>query len=250
LGDFVKAMLVVSTNLAVAPHSSTKIRLSRLRLAKGYELAVGGLGCGWFLILALLVVRRIYTHAVGMNIVGVSPIRWSGLLSSVCALLFYLALSWLMLIRRSAVARSNSIMPSVVAFIGAYLPWTLVLFAPQVAATPRQDLTSAALLLVGSALMVVVIFHLGRSFSVVPQARGLVRGGQYSFVRHPLYLAEEIALLGILLQVYSLATLTLFLAHGALQVIRIFYEETLLRRTFPNYEDYTRSTARLIPYVW
>jgi protein-S-isoprenylcysteine O-methyltransferase Ste14 len=217
----VKAMLVVSTNLAVAPHSSTKIRLSRLRLAKGYELAVGGLGCGWFLILALLVVRRIYTHAVGMNIVGVSPIRWSGLLSSVCALLFYLALSWLMLIRRSAVARSKSIMPSVVAFIGAYLPWTLVLFAPQVA-TPRQDLTSAALLLVGSALMVVVIFHLGRSFSVVPQARGLVRGGPYSFVRHPLYLAEEIALLGILLQFYSLATLTLFLAHGALQGKRSF----------------------------
>jgi protein-S-isoprenylcysteine O-methyltransferase Ste14 len=59
--------------------------------------------------------------------------------------------------------------------------------------------------------MVVVIFHLGRSFSVVPQARGLVRGGPYSFVRHPLYLAEEIALLGILLQFYSLATLTLFL---------------------------------------
>jgi hypothetical protein len=28
----------------------------------------------------------------------------------------------------------------------------------------------------------------------------------------------------------------LFLVHGALQVWRIFYEESLLRRTFPDYE--------------
>ena len=52
--------------------------------------------------------------------------------------------------------------------------------------------------------MIVVIFHLGRSFSIVPQARTLVRTGPYKFVRNPLYLAEEVALLGTLLQFYSL----------------------------------------------
>jgi protein-S-isoprenylcysteine O-methyltransferase Ste14 len=77
-----------------------------------------------------------------------------------------------------------------------------------------------------------------------------VRTGPYAVVRHPLYLAEEVALLGTLLQFYSFATLVLLLAHGALQVCRIFYEETLLRHTFAAYEDYARSTSRLIPYVW
>jgi protein-S-isoprenylcysteine O-methyltransferase Ste14 len=98
--------------------------------------------------------------------------------------------------------------------------------------------------------MVVVIYHLGRSFSIVPQVRGLVRTGPYSVVRHPLYLAEEVALVGTLLQVYSLVTSALFLAHGALQVRRIFYEENLLRRSFPGYDDYAKTTSRLIPYVW
>ena len=98
--------------------------------------------------------------------------------------------------------------------------------------------------------MVVAIFHLGRSFSIVPQARNLVRTGPYAVVRNPLYLAEEIAILGALLQYYSAVTLLLFLAHGVLQVGRIFYEENLLRRSFPSLFRLCASTSRLIPYVW
>ena len=98
--------------------------------------------------------------------------------------------------------------------------------------------------------MVFVVFHLGRSFSIVPQARTLVRTGPYKFVRNPLYLAEEVAMLGILLQFYSPATLAVFLLHGAVQVRRIFYEENLLRLTLPDYACYAASTSRLIPYIW
>jgi protein-S-isoprenylcysteine O-methyltransferase Ste14 len=89
--------------------------------------------------------------------------------------------------------------------------------------------------------MVVVICHLGRSFSIVPQARRLVREGPYAVVRHPLYLAEEVALLGTLLQFYSVTGLVLVLVHGVLQVRRILYEEDLLSRTFPDYEVYAKS---------
>ena len=48
-----------------------------------------------------------------------------------------------------------------------------------------------------------VIAYLGKSFSIIPQARRLVREGPYSVVRHPLYLAEEVALLSCLLRFFS-----------------------------------------------
>jgi protein-S-isoprenylcysteine O-methyltransferase Ste14 len=105
-------------------------------------------------------------------------------------------------------------------------------------------------MVIGTLGAVIVIFHLGKSFSVVPQARRLVRMGPYSVVRHPMYLAEEVALLGCLLRFFSPQTLALFLAHCALQIARILFEEKLLRRAFPDYREYARSTSRLIPYVW
>ena len=72
----------------------------------------------------------------------------------------------------------------------------------------------------------------------------------YSVVRHPLYLAEELALLSCLLRFFSPVTLALFLVHGALQIARMIFEENLLRSAFPDYDEYARSTSRLIPHVW
>jgi Flp pilus assembly pilin Flp len=54
-----------------------------------------------------------------------------------------------------------------------------------------------------------------------------------------LYLAEEVAILGTLLQYYSPLTL----AHCVLQIGRIFYEENLLRHCFADYADYAQSTS-------
>jgi protein-S-isoprenylcysteine O-methyltransferase Ste14 len=140
-------------------------------------------------------------------------------------------------------------LPSFIAFAGTYLPWAIVFVAPA-SASASHSLVSALFLLVGTGLMVVVISHLGRAFSIVPQARTLVRSGPYAVVRNPLYLAEEIAVLGTVLQFFSVVTLMLFIVHCALQVGRIFYEEDLLRRNLPEYDSYARSTSRLIPHVW
>ena len=64
------------------------------------------------------------------------------------------------------------------------------------------------------------------------------------------FLIPSFAILGALLQYYSTVTLILFLAHLVLQVRRIFYEENLLKHTFADYEDYAKTTFRLVPYVW
>jgi protein-S-isoprenylcysteine O-methyltransferase Ste14 len=104
--------------------------------------------------------------------------------------------------------------------------------------------------LIGMTMVLVTIRHLGRSFSLVPQARSVVQTGPYRWIKHPLYLAEEIAILGVVLQDLTLVTLIVLVLHIGVQVCRILYEEDLLRRNFPEYSSYEASRWRVIPYVW
>lgn len=216
---------------------------------EGYDVALRLLGSGWFLLLALVFTRKAIGLAAGTNIVNFRPLEWSELASSICLIFFYLSLWWLMLIRPAPTARTSGVLPSLIAFAGGYLPWTIPMLAPA-STSANQNFLSAALVSIGATLMVVAIAHLGRSFSIVPQARSLVRTGPYAVVRNPLYLAEEIAILGVLLQHFGPVTLLIFLIHGGLQVRRVLYEEELLRHVFTDYRDYATTTSRMIPYVW
>ena len=136
-----------------------------------------------------------------------------------------------------------------VAFVGGYLPWSIPLIG-HARHSELLNLFSAVCLVVGGVLMLITLAHLGRSFSLVPQARRVVSAGPYRWIRHPLYLSEEIAIMGIALQYLSLLVVLVLAAHVAIQIRRILYEEELLRRTLPEYADYERSRWRLIAVVW
>jgi protein-S-isoprenylcysteine O-methyltransferase Ste14 len=99
-------------------------------------------------------------------------------------------------------------------------------------------------------MMLVTIRHLGRAFSLVPQARSVVQTGPYRWIKHPLYLSEEFVILGVVLQHLSPVTVIVLVLHIGVQVCRILYEEDLLRRNLPEYSSYEASRWRLIPYVW
>jgi protein-S-isoprenylcysteine O-methyltransferase Ste14 len=230
----------------VAPRRSL---VSRIRASPGYDTVARHLGCGWFGLLASLETLRVFAHLKTIGITGFAPLDWAGLLVCICLALIYLAFSWAILHRAPPVARTEGILPSLTAFAGTYLPWSFVLFASDQDPSGQNSI-SVVFLLIGSVAAVVVIFYLAKSFSIVPQAHRLIREGPYSLVRNPLYLAEEVALLGFLLRFYSPMTLALFLAHGALQIGRMLFEENLLRQSFTDYDDYARSTPRLIPFVW
>jgi protein-S-isoprenylcysteine O-methyltransferase Ste14 len=82
------------------------------------------------------------------------------------------------------------------------------------------------------------------------ETRQLVITGPYRFVRHPLYLAEEIATVGVFIEFASIYTGVLLAVQFAFQLRRMQKEEAVLTAKFPDYTIHSQTTARLIPGVY
>ena len=204
-----------------------------------YERMMQLFGGMWFMLLALGVAIKI-----GASLTD----PWPSLLSSFCLAIFYTLLTVLIMTRPPAKAQAAGLLPRIAAFVGSYMPWTISFFGKTDQALP--NLLSTACVLIGIIMMLVTIRHLGRAFSLVPQARSVVQTGPYRWIKHPLYLSEEIVILGVVLQYLTPVTVILLILHIGVQVCRILYEEDLLRRNCPEYSSYEASRWRLIPYVW
>ncbi|MFH1603766.1 MAG: isoprenylcysteine carboxylmethyltransferase family protein [Pseudomonadota bacterium] len=139
--------------------------------------------------------------------------------------------------------------PKMVALVGMLL-WLLLLLTPKAAHAVQWDSLSTLLILAGAIASALVVFELGRSLSVMPEARKLVTSGLYRRIRHPLYLAEAIVVLGIFLQFRSWQGLIILVVHFYFQIRRMDYEEGILGKSFPEYAEYKERTSRLIPGVY
>jgi len=95
-------------------------------------------------------------------------------------------------------------------------------------------------------LVIWSLLTLGSRFSIAPADRGLVTGGPYRFVRHPMYLGELLLRLAICAgnPTQLLVWLPLMLV---LQIIRAMREE----RIISGYPDYTQTVRwRLVPFIF
>lgn len=167
----------------------------------------------------------------------------------VASMLFLALIAGFTVARRRPVRRAVGFWPRFAALAGLLVLYSLMLL-PRATAERSWDAASLGLLLFGQFFCVVALLQLGRSLSVMPEARRLVTAGLYSKIRHPLYLAEAIATLGVLLQFRSLEALLLVAAQFGLQVWRMREEEIVLEAAFPDYAAYRGRTARLIPGVY
>jgi protein-S-isoprenylcysteine O-methyltransferase Ste14 len=162
---------------------------------------------------------------------------------------FLLLMAAAVILRTRPSAKASGLEPRVSALVGTFLMYSIALF-PRHELSLSQEMISTALTMIGSIGAVIALSQLGRSFSLMAETRKLVTAGPYRFVRHPLYLAEEIAILGVVMQFASVWTALLLGAHIAVQLRRMHNEELVLAASFPEYAGYRQTTARLIPGIY
>jgi protein-S-isoprenylcysteine O-methyltransferase Ste14 len=152
-------------------------------------------------------------------------------------------------IKRTAPVRSAiGFEPRLSALVGAFLAVGLVALAPTDLGTGLR-VTSLILIMAGSVMSTCALLWLGPAFSVTAQARCLVVTGPYAIVRHPLYLCEEISVLGIALAHLSIAAVLIVLVQWMFQLRRMTNEENVIDATFPEYAAYAAKTPKIIPHV-
>jgi len=169
---------------------------------------------------------------------------------SKCSIICFLGLmSILFLIRLEPIEKARGIVPRIMAIAGTFFI-SLVTFFPRANLTMVQTVIASSICLLGTAMSIFVLTHLGRSYSLMAEARRLVTTGPYGIIRHPLYVMEELAAFAVLIQFLSFSTVLIFLVHALIQFQRMKNEEAVLEKAFPEYQAYKLSTARLIPRVY
>lgn len=154
----------------------------------------------------------------------------------------------LVCLRRLPIGKAAGLWPRFWGFVGANFGYA-VLLLPRVSLGPVAAGLSTMLVVIGTAGSIVTLLWLGRAFAILPQARVLVTTGPYAYIRHPLYLFEQLAVLGVALQYRQPWALVLFALSFAIQFPRMHYEEDIMGQTFAGYDAYARVTPRLIPFA-
>ncbi|MBB6092609.1 protein-S-isoprenylcysteine O-methyltransferase [Povalibacter uvarum] len=138
--------------------------------------------------------------------------------------------------------------------LGATLLWK---FLPQAQVPMTQALyvTGLAIFAFGLLLRWFSIIYLGRYFTVdvaVARDHKVIDTGPYRYVRHPSYTGVLVAFFGLGICVGNVASLIVMMSAVTFVFLRrIDIEEQVLKASLGEaYEDYTRRTWRLIPFVY
>lgn len=125
-----------------------------------------------------------------------------------------------------------------------------VLLVRPTTTTIAPEFIGVALQLAGTVFEIYAKVFLGRSFGIVAADRGIVVGGPYRIVRHPIYLGYFITHVGFLLTNWSPRNIALYMIIYFFQISRILAEERILRED-ESYRAYCqRVRFRLIPGVF
>ena len=170
--------------------------------------------------------------------------RASGSLQSFGVLAINTLFLALFLTRRPANAETASAPLWLLGFAGTALP---LLLRPAMAVSEAS--LGVIIELCGLAMLAAALLSLRRSFAIVPGNRGIRAGGMYRLVRHPVYLSELTALLGLVIANPTALNALIWVCECGLQLARARAEERFLAAD-PRYAIYrARVRHRLIPWV-
>jgi protein-S-isoprenylcysteine O-methyltransferase Ste14 len=233
------------------PADEARVSSAPMQSAKIYDLLACSPLLVWYGICLMRQVPDLAHEAANLLL----PQSQTGLLPAIdvlaklSVLMFAAVLIFMLVARRPAAAKSRGIFPRVTAFFGAYLG-VGILTLPHHPLNWEFNVLSTALILGGMSFALWGLLWLGRSISIMSEARRLVVGGPYSVVRHPLYLGEQMALVGVVLQYISPFALALVGLQFVFQLYRMGFEEEILTENFPEYAEYMKRTPRLIPGIY
>ncbi len=196
--------------------------------------------------------------ASGVPLYGAAQIAWLwGIKAAVWSVevLIYIGYVLAYLTRARAVAAAEGFketaFPVIVAglpLLIAVAPFNLPLWLPYASRWHMPFfLMIMGLIVAGGLINVIGLLTLRRSFTIMTEARGLVTGGIFRLVRHPLYLGHFIMFAGSLFLRMHVYTVALYFLFWIGQTYRAANEERKLARAFPQYEAYRRATGMFFP---
>lgn len=122
------------------------------------------------------------------------------------------------------------------------------------AGTEQLRYWGVVLYAIGGAIRLLAAQALGKHLSaqvVIQEGHRLVQAGVYGLARHPIYLGLLVSMVGLPLVFRSWLVFPMLVMHAAKVHVRIGREEKLLREHFGDeFEDYSKRTRRLIPYIY
>ena len=247
------SMKLRASTLALGP--GARGRLKAIRQTKLYDLFVAAPLIAWFVFCATLtlpsVVRQIALIKLMVqtdpSVLPVSLVLSS--ISHITTLIFFAVLVVMYVVRQLPQRTKLGFYPRCAAVAGTFLGVGIVLLPPRELSSEIY-LVSLVLITGGTAFAISAGLVLGRSISIMPEARRLVTWGPYALVRHPLYLGEIVAVTGVTLQYLSAWALLLLGLLCVCQLQRMKNEERVLSQVFPEYVDYMARTARLVPGLY
>lgn len=144
-----------------------------------------------------------------------------------------LTFTWLMLSRRPVTRDWNplTVIVTMIASFGA----GFITLEPGAAIIPVY--VAAPLQILAVSFVIWGKASLGRSFALLPGNRGVMTGGAYRLVRHPIYAGYLAGHILFLLSAFSFYNLAVYAVITYLQLYRILREEALLA-ALPEYRDY------------
>src|SRR5690348_12459820 len=120
-------------------------------------------------------------------------------ISEIGVFVFVLMVILMLILRVPPVAKAKGLLPRIAGFIGTFATLAYLAIEPVELSLPWQ-VAATVFSIIGSIFGAYCIFWLGRSFSIMAEARVLRTRGAYAIVRHPLYLAEEFIVISAAIQ--------------------------------------------------
>lgn len=234
---------------------TVKERLNAIRRTKIYDLCAAAPLIAWFWFCAAQMLPSLARQiALAKLFIQTDPsLLPAGLvlnvISRVTTLIFLAVLIVMFALRHVSQRTASGFYPRCAAVAGTFLSAGIVLLPPQELSSMLY-IVSLLLTIGGTVVAICAGLVLGRSISILAEARRLVTWGPYVLVRHPLYLGEIVATIGILLQYLSVWAVLLVGLQWVFQFMRMKNEEQVLFQVFPEYKDYMARTARLLPGLY